>query len=90
LKQADWVSEPQDSVFKDIRRQRDAVAEEKAVICKLIGERCRKPPDSIVNGSVNATRDWLQAAKSAMKVAGNKRASVHELTSALSLMGWFE
>jgi hypothetical protein len=87
VKQFDFVIEAEDLPFKDIHPQRDSVAEEKAVLCKLSGELCRKPPPEIINGSVGATRDWLKRAKDAMKVVANKRSSVHELTSALSRMG---
>jgi hypothetical protein len=87
MRQLDFVTDAEDRPFKDIRPQRDSVAEEKAVLCELIGERCRKPPPEIINGSVDATRDWLKRAKDAMKGVANKRASVHELTGALSRMG---
>lgn len=91
MSQQDWVTgEPQRPPFKDIRNQRDAVAEEKATLCRLIGHACNRPPSTVVNGSIDITRRWMDARKSAMKVAGSRRSSVHELTSALSSMDGFK
>jgi len=82
MNQVDFVGDlPPGKPFKDIRNQRDSVAEEKAVLCKLIGERCNKAPQSVVQGYVQTVRQWQEARKKAMKVAGNKRASVSELSS---------
>ena len=41
-------------------------------------------------GSVNAVREWKKAREESMKVASNKRASVNELSAALSNMGRFK
>ena len=90
MKQLDWVGEPPPTKFKDIRNTQDAVAEEKAGLCKLIGEACNRLPQSVKVGSVNAVREWKKAREESMKVAGNKRASVNELTAALSNMERFK
>ena len=90
MRQEDWVgSLPPRKPFKDIGNQRGTVAEEKARLCLLIGERCNKVPPSVTQGSVQTVRQWRECREKAMKVAGNKRSSVQELTSALSSMGRF-
>ena len=91
MKQLDWVGEPPPKKFKDIRNTQDAVAEEKARLCKAIGDVCNyRLPESVKAGSVNAVREWKKAREESMKVAGNKRASVNELSAALSNMGRFK
>ena len=90
MKQLDWVGEPERKPFKDIRKQQDAVAEEKARLCKAIGDMCNTLPKSVAAGSANKVQDWKLHREAAMKVAGNKRASVNELTAALTNMGRFK
>jgi hypothetical protein len=90
MQQLDWVGEPQRKPFKDIRNTRETSAEEKARLALQLGVMCNTCPPSIKSGgSVNDVRNWKHARAEAMKVAGNKRASVHELTAAINSMGRF-
>lgn len=87
MQQLDWVGEPQRKPFKDIRNTRESSAEEKARLALELGEMCNKCPASIKNGgSVNEVRNWKHAREYAMKVAGNKRASINDLTAAINSM----
>jgi hypothetical protein len=64
--------------------------EEKAELCLRIGVLCRKPPACVANGSIQTTREWIAAMKSAMATAKKVRASVPELTAAISSMERFK
>lgn len=75
---------------KSISNQRPTVAEEKAELCLRIGVLCKKPPASIINGSVQMTREWVAARKAAMSTAGKVRSTVPELTAAVSRMERFK
>lgn len=81
MEQLDWVGG-----FKDIRNQRDAVAEEKAVLCKQIGSICNKVPKNYSQMDVIQIRSFKKDREAAMKVAGSKRSSINDLTAALSNM----
>jgi hypothetical protein len=93
MKQIDFVGgieEPERKAFKDVRNLRPTVAEEKAELCLRIGFLCKKPPASIINGSVQMTREWVAARKAAMAAAGKVRSTVPELTSAVLRMERFK
>lgn len=93
MKQIDLVGdlpEPESPKFKDVRNLRPTIAEEKAELCLRIGVLCRKPPACVANGSIQTTREWVAAMKSAMATAKKARASVPELTAALSSMERFK
>jgi hypothetical protein len=75
---------------KTIANQRPTVAEEKAELCLRIGVLCRKPPACVANGSIQTTREWIAAMNSAMATAKKVRASVPELTAAISSMERFK
>lgn len=85
MEQLDWVGAPERK-FKDIRNQRDAVAEEKAVLCKQIGSICNKVPKNYSQMDVIQIRSFKKDREAAMKVAGSKRSSINDLTAALSNM----
>lgn len=91
MNQSDWISEaPATSKpFKDLPNMRPGIAQEKAQLCYRLGELCNKVPLKVRNGSVQAVREWRKEREKAMKVAGNKRASVFELTAAVSTMERF-
>lgn len=75
--------------FKDIANQRPSVAEEKAILAKQLNELVKVVPQSVRSGSIQRTRNWMAAQKSALKILNNKRSSVQELQSAISSMsGW--
>ena len=82
--------EPERKPFKDCKNLRPTIAEEKAELILRIGTLCRKPPASVANGSIQSTREWVAAMKSAMAVAKKVRASVPELTAAVSSMERFK
>lgn len=86
MSQLDWVGDVKERAFRDIRNQRTSVAEQKAHLCKRIGELCNKVPQKIANGSIQETRAWRMTRDSAMKVAGSSRASVNQLEEALNSM----
>ena len=75
--------------FRDIRNTRPTVAEEKASLAFDLGRLCMRPPTSVVNGSIQATRAWVDAQKKALKLVKSPRASVQELTSAIGSMRSF-
>lgn len=93
MKQIDFIgggSNLSPKQTKPISNQRPTVAEEKAELCLRIGVLCKKPPASIINGSVQMTREWVAARKAAMATAKKVRASVPELTAAISSMERFK
>ena len=67
-------------------KRSDPEAEAKAAIVASINDVCGRVPKSIIAGSADAVCTWKAARLAALKVAGNKRAALHELTSALSSM----
>lgn len=69
--------------FKDIRPQRNSVAEEKARLCLELGRLCQQVPEWVRGADVRRTRDWLAAVDRAKKVLGNKRSSTHVLGHAV-------
>lgn len=77
---------PPRPAFKDIRNQRDSTAETKAILCKQLGELCRKVPASICSADIKATREWRQHCDKARKVLASSRSSIAELTSAVAQM----
>jgi len=92
-KQIDMIGglpEPERKQFKDVKNLRPTIAEEKAELCLRIGVLCRKPPACVQNGSIQTTREWVAAMKSAMATAKKVRATVPELTAALSSMERFK
>jgi hypothetical protein len=64
----------------------DKIQAEKARLVLEIGLLCRKPPPKVVNGSIQATRDWLAARKDCLSCAKSSRSSVPELSAAESRM----
>jgi hypothetical protein len=76
--------------FKDIRKQRDSVAEQKAAYALELGLLLRKPPAAVIDGGVELTRRWRKEAEKAKAVVGNKRSSVHDLTRTIATMRGFE
>lgn len=93
MKQIDFVGdlpEPDAPRFKDCKNLRPTIAEQKAELVLRIGTLCRKPPANVAHGSIQATREWVAAMKSAMAVAKKVRASVPELTAAVSSMERFK
>lgn len=75
--------------FRDIRNTRPTVAEEKATLSLELGRLCMSPPRSVVNGSIQTTRAWVEAQKSSLKMVKSSRASVQELTAAITNMRRF-
>ena len=87
MDQIDWVGdEPKRKPFKDLPNLRPSVAEEKAKLCLTISEMCRKVPKNYQQMGVESLRDWKKTREEVLKVAGNKRASIHELTAAINNM----
>ena len=91
MQQTDWVGDKSPRAFKDIRNTRESSASEKARLCLELGELCKKIPGAIKSGgTVNKVREWKSDQAAAMKIAGNARASEHELRSAITNMRrWF-
>jgi hypothetical protein len=91
--QSDWVGgsfSPQAKPFKDVRNTRESVAEEKARLCLELGALIKRPPASVVNGSVQSVREWQAARAAAAKVAGSSRSSGQELRTAIGNMRRFD
>ena len=72
--------------FQDIPNQRDSVAENKAVLCKQLGELCRTPPSRIRGGGILETRKWMEDCRKSKSVLASRRSSVNELTIRLAQM----
>jgi hypothetical protein len=90
VQQIDWIGAPQRKPFKDINNTRESTAQEKARLALELGNICNTCPASIKSGgSINDVRNWKHARESAMKVAGNARSSVNELTAAINSMRRF-
>lgn len=87
MSQVDWVGEQPRKPFKDIRNQRDSTAEEKAKLLLALGELINTIPPKIKGGGpVNDVREWKRVRGECAKVAGNARASVPDITAAISNM----
>lgn len=72
--------------FRDIRNQRDSVAEEKAVLCMQLRELVTKAPPKVLSGSIQLTRQWVAAQAKAMKVLGSSRSTVPDLQTQVNTM----
>ena len=76
--------------FKDIRNQRESVAEEKARLCGELNVLLRKTPRASAIATVQAVRVYKQAHKVALKVLQSKTSSRQELLSAIaSMKDWY-
>ncbi len=85
--QLDLVGDlPEPRKFKDIRNTRPSVAEEKANLVLELGRLCATPPQSVANGSINLTRQWLATQKASKATAASARASVLDLDMAIKAM----
>ncbi len=47
---------------------------------------CNKPPESVINGSVQATRSWMSKRQAAVKLVTKQGVTAGELLSAISSM----
>lgn len=93
MKQEDWVGSPVKDGPKPWtgpKNIRPTIAEEKAELVLKLGKRINTVPESVKNGSVQVVREWRDARQKAAKVAGNQRASVQELQSAINSMQRWE
>jgi hypothetical protein len=71
----------------EVRNTRDAVAEQKAVAALQLGGPINSiPPRIKAGGTVADVREWKVARNTASKIAGNSRASLNELNSAINNM----
>ena len=64
----------------------DQIQEEKALLCKKIGDLCMRVPSSVANGSIQFVRQWKEDRKQAAKVVKSKRSSINELQAVYGLM----
>jgi hypothetical protein len=76
--------------FRDIRSTRPTVAEQKAELALALGRLINRVPRDVQSGSVNLTREWLSARTKAAALVKSSRASVNELTAAISNMQRFK
>lgn len=77
-------------VFKDIRNQRESVAEEKARLSLELHELLKRTPRFLSTASVQQVRQWKHAHTQAKKIAGAKESSRTELQTAINSMQGFE
>lgn len=90
MNQIDFIGDlPPLRPFKDVRNTRSSAAEEKAQLLLALGRLCQTPPQSVRNGSVNLTRDWIACQKKGLALAANSRASVNDLSIAVKNMRRF-
>lgn len=90
MQQVDWVGEPERKPAKDLPNLRPDIAEQKAILVRRINLICNKVPKGYQGMSVNSVREFKKRREEALKVAGNKRSSVHELSAALSNVECYE
>lgn len=64
----------------------ESIQQEKAQLCKRIGDLTMRIPHSVCNGSVQLVRKWKEDRAKAEKMLRNTRASVNDLRSILSMM----
>jgi hypothetical protein len=85
MNQIDWVGGGvAPKLFRDIRNQRESVADQKARLCLQIGALCAQIPEEIKRGgTVQRVREWKAVRDACMKVAGSHRSSVPILEHAL-------
>lgn len=91
MKQLDFVggAMPSKQFLGQVRDTKDRVAEEKAILCRQLGELMNKPPQKVVNGSVQLTRRWVADRQKAEKVAKGLRSSVADLHGAIAMMRFY-
>lgn len=91
MNQVDFVGGalPARAFLGQVKDTNDRVAEEKARLNLELGKLMNKPPHSVVNGSVQLTRRWVEARKKAEKVVKSTRQTVPELQGAVSMMKAF-
>lgn len=77
---------PPAAPFKDIRNQRESVAEEKARLCQVLNDLLRRTPKPSAIGSVQQVTHYKAAHKAALKVLQSKASSRQELATAISTM----
>jgi hypothetical protein len=77
--------------FKDIRNQRESVAEEKARLCAELNSLLRRTPKPNAIASVQQVKQFQHAHKTALKVLQCKTSSRQELQSAItSMSAWHD
>jgi hypothetical protein len=81
---------PPRAPFRDIRNQRDTVAEEKAELCAVLNRLLRSVPASIRGASINKTRAYMAERERCLKVLKSPRSSRVELQSAINTMRQYE
>lgn len=81
---------PPASEFKDIRNQKEAVAEEKAALCLELNKLCKTPPRSLGAASINSVRQWRATHASALKTLNAKDSSRQQLHAAINSLRAFE
>jgi len=64
----------------------DKIQEEKALLCKQIGDLTMKIPYSVQNGSVQLVRQWKIDRAKAEKIVRNKQSSTNDLRSCINSM----
>jgi hypothetical protein len=76
--------------FKDIRNQRESVAEEKARLCGELNTLLRRTPKASAIASVQQVTAYKHAHKAALKVLQSKASSRQELATAINNMAcWY-
>ncbi len=76
--------------FKDIRNQRETVAEEKARLALELNKLCKVPPKSLGSASINQVRRFMADHANCMKTLKSKTASRNELQAAINVMKSYE
>lgn len=72
--------------FKDIRNQRESVAQEKARLCAELNTLLRKAPRASTIATIQQVTKYKHAHKSALKVLQSKTSSRQELETQLNAM----
>lgn len=81
---------PPAAPFKDIRNQRESVAEEKARLSLELNKLLKTPPRSLNGASVNRVREFFAEHARALKTLRSKDSSRNELQAAINAMRRFD
>lgn len=89
MNQLDFVGDLPPQRITTIRKPRPSVEEQKAGLRFDLDRLCATVPTAVRNGSVQLVREWKATQEKALKLSKNTRATVPELTAAISNMSRF-
>ena len=64
----------------------EPIQEEKAILCKRLGDLVMRIPQGVASGSIQMVRSWKHERKKAASVLKDKRSSIPKLREVLTIM----